>query len=46
VRDYLAGHGVAAERLTSTGLGATRPVADNATELGRARNRRVEIARR
>jgi outer membrane protein OmpA-like peptidoglycan-associated protein len=46
VRDYLAGHGVAAERLTSAGLGATRPVADNATELGRARNRRVEIARR
>jgi outer membrane protein OmpA-like peptidoglycan-associated protein len=45
VREYLAGHGVAAQRLTSAGFGASRPVADNATELGRARNRRVEIAR-
>ncbi len=46
VRDYLTAHGVAASRLTSAGFGASQPVADNATELGRARNRRVEIVRR
>ncbi len=46
VRDYLAAHGIDAARLTSAGFGAGRPLADNATELGRARNRRVEIVRR
>jgi OmpA family len=45
VRDYLVGEGVAAERLTLVGLGQTKPVADNATELGRAQNRRVELVR-
>jgi outer membrane protein OmpA-like peptidoglycan-associated protein len=42
---YLSAHGAGAQRLTSAGFGATRAVADNATELGRARNRRVEIVR-
>ncbi len=46
VRTYLVSKGVAAERLSSTGLGQTKPVADNATELGRAQNRRVELVRR
>ncbi len=46
VRDYLVGKGVAAARLTSAGFGQSRPVADNATELGRAANRRVELVRR
>lgn len=45
VRAYLVGRGIAAERLTATGFGASQPVADNATELGRARNRRVELVR-
>ena len=45
VKDYLAGKGVAAARLASAGFGQSKPVADNATELGRARNRRVELVR-
>jgi outer membrane protein OmpA-like peptidoglycan-associated protein len=45
VRDYLGGKGVPAERLRSVGFGQSRPVADNATELGRAQNRRVELVR-
>jgi chemotaxis protein MotB len=35
--------GVAPERLGATGYGEYRPLADNATAEGRARNRRVEI---
>lgn len=45
VRDYLVAKGVEASRLTATGFGQSRPVADNATELGRAQNRRVELVR-
>jgi outer membrane protein OmpA-like peptidoglycan-associated protein len=40
---WLVAHGVAANRLTPQGFGATRPVADNSTEAGRALNRRVEM---
>lgn len=38
--------GIAEVRLTTAGYGLTRPVADNAGEEGRARNRRVELVRR
>lgn len=38
--------GIAADRLDAAGHGDTRPVADNADEAGRARNRRVELVRR
>jgi outer membrane protein OmpA-like peptidoglycan-associated protein len=40
---YLSQAGVARARLVSEGLGETRPVANNASEAGRAKNRRVEI---
>ncbi|MEZ5533433.1 MAG: OmpA family protein [Steroidobacteraceae bacterium] len=43
VRDYLAAQGVDASHIEIEGLGPDRPVADNATAEGRARNRRVEI---
>jgi outer membrane protein OmpA-like peptidoglycan-associated protein len=39
----LVARGVTAERLVSEGVGPDRPVADNATAEGRARNRRVEL---
>lgn len=38
-------HRIAAARLATTGLGASRPIAANDTLSGRARNRRVELAR-
>jgi OmpA-OmpF porin, OOP family len=41
---WLTEHGIAPDRLTSKGVGKTRPIADNATDAGRAKNRRVEIA--
>jgi len=40
---WLVAHGVAANRLSPQGFGASHPVADNATEAGRALNRRVEM---
>ncbi len=43
VRDYLISKGVAADRLTAKGYGESMPVADNATEEGRYKNRRVEL---
>src|SRR5690606_15983797 len=43
VRDALVQEGVDASRLRARGVGADRPVADNATAAGRAENRRVEI---
>ncbi|MDO9316291.1 MAG: OmpA family protein [Burkholderiaceae bacterium] len=43
VRDYLVIRGVAVTRVETTGRGKNEPVADNATEAGRAQNRRVEI---
>lgn len=43
VRDALLQEGVDTARLTAVGLGKDRPVADNSSREGRARNRRVEI---
>jgi OOP family OmpA-OmpF porin len=42
----LVKRGVAASRLTAKGYGQTVPVADNRTEEGRARNRRVELTKK
>jgi outer membrane protein OmpA-like peptidoglycan-associated protein len=43
VRDYLIGQRVAASSIDAEGLGSSNPVADNSTNAGRAKNRRVEI---
>lgn len=45
VRTWLVQHGIDAARLTSKGYGKTQPIADNGNDAGRARNRRVELAR-
>jgi outer membrane protein OmpA-like peptidoglycan-associated protein len=42
-KQYLAVRGVDPNRIVIAGRGAREPVADNPTEPGRARNRRVEI---
>ena len=43
VMTYLAEHGVAKERLSAKGFGSTQPIADNNTEAGREKNRRVDF---
>jgi len=43
VRLYLISKGVAADRLTSTGFGETKPLVANDSEAGREKNRRVEF---
>ena len=44
VMTWLTQHSVAAGRMTAKGYGKTRPIADNNTDEGRMKNRRVEIA--
>ena len=46
VKDYLISKGIAESRLTFTGYGEAKPVADNATAAGRAKNRRTEMTAR
>lgn len=41
----LTAQGIATDRLTAQGFGQTKPVADNATDVGKAQNRRVELVR-
>jgi outer membrane protein OmpA-like peptidoglycan-associated protein len=43
VTNYLVSRGVANARIRWQGFGESQPIADNTTEYGRSRNRRVEI---
>ncbi|EKU73841.1 Outer membrane protein OmpA [Sphingobium sp. YR657] len=43
VAGYLTSHGVQSARIATRGFGETQPIASNATEEGKAANRRVEI---
>ena len=43
VRDYLTARGIAGSRVETAGRGEREPIAENTTEAGRAKNRRVEI---
>lgn len=44
VAAWLTSHGVPAAKITAKGYGKTRPIADNDNDLGRALNRRIEVA--
>lgn len=44
VADWLVGHGVPAAKIRWKGYGKLRPIADNDSDLGRALNRRLEVA--
>jgi OOP family OmpA-OmpF porin len=43
VRDYVVKKGVEGGRVSGQGFGESKPIADNKTAQGRAKNRRVEI---
>jgi outer membrane protein OmpA-like peptidoglycan-associated protein len=45
VKDYLSSKGVSSARMSTRGYGFTKPIDDNATSQGRARNRRIEFVR-
>ena len=45
IADKLTELGIASDRLTSAGKGQNNPIADNGTDEGRAKNRRVEFVK-
>ena len=42
-KDYLVTNGITSEKINVTSLGPDKPIADNATAEGRAKNRRTEL---
>ncbi|EIJ70450.1 OmpA family protein [Pasteurella bettyae] len=46
IRNYLVSQGVPADALVAVGYGQDNPIADNNTEEGRAKNRRIEFRTR
>jgi len=44
VKDYLISRGIKADRITTNAYGEQKPVADNSTEEGKSKNRRVVIS--
>jgi len=44
VAAWLTAHGVPANKMSAKGYGKARPIADNDSDLGRAMNRRIEVA--
>ena len=45
VTNWLVGRGIKRPRLESAGLGDTKPVADNSTASGRAKNERIDVVK-
>ncbi|MEL6630070.1 MAG: OmpA family protein [Bacteroidota bacterium] len=43
VKDYIMSKGIGADRIETTGKGESQPIADNNTDAGRQKNRRVEL---
>lgn len=43
VRTWLVAHGVPGDRVSAAGYGKRQPIADNDSDAGRAKNRRVEL---
>jgi WD40 repeat protein len=43
VKDYLVSKGIKKDKIVAIGFGGTKPIADNRTEEGRIKNRRVEM---